>query len=328
MRALAIIGVVIIHTSTRYAQEGTWEMTAAVYVSTLVRPSIAIFLFLAGYLLHVRHFDGNALSKKAKRVIVPYLLFSFLALAVQYRGGLGGYVSGSPGSFALDLLLGRAWGIYYFVFVILSLYGIAFLALRFSWVTRSLGRVVALLLVINLAHQLWFDDAVVALGCTVEAGVLEYQMRTPLLWAVFFFAGMWVRSSDGATKLLSKRSLVVLAWISVAAAQAAFYFSGVVNTDGYHSGVGTLFSVTTIGLLWRTWPVRAWVQRLSEISYYLFLSHIFLLEALDFWARRSGVELELWWMPVTTVGCVVVPWLLLSLLQRVTGDRTRWLLGA
>jgi len=70
-RALAIIGVVMIHTTPA----GEWQMLCRPFINF----SVATFLFLSGYLTKTKNEDWGAFMKKRiVRVIVPYLIWSFL----------------------------------------------------------------------------------------------------------------------------------------------------------------------------------------------------------------------------------------------------------
>ena len=328
MRALAIIGVVIIHTSTRYGEDGTTMMSAAVYLSTLVRPSIAIFLLIAGYLIDLEKFSGATLKRKLVRVGVPYLLFSALAILAQYRAGVGEQLTNNPTDVLMDLILGRAWGIYYFVFVIVSMYLMAYLLSRSAWLKDKLGAIVVILFLLNLAHQLWAKDVLSAGGWPQALWLDDYMMRSPLIWSVFFFAGLWIRRAEKEDRLLDRRAMVWALWLTVLIAQGVLYWGEITSVDGYHSWVGTLFSVATILILWRSWPPSPKVRALSEVSNYLFLSHIFVLQAIDTVAQKMSVALGFWFMPIATILCVALPWLALWLSRQAFGQKTRLILGA
>src|SRR3972149_10022559 len=73
MRAVAIMGVLVIHSVGRYRHTDL-DLVVAGWLGLFCRPCIAVFLFVSGYLFN-EHPDARYLARRLKRVLVPYLVF-------------------------------------------------------------------------------------------------------------------------------------------------------------------------------------------------------------------------------------------------------------
>ena len=81
LRAVAILFVLIMHSAIRYVPE-TEDLFAGHVFRLLARPGVATFLFVSGALF-LDSYDVTYLTRRIKRVIVPYFVFSVLALALR-----------------------------------------------------------------------------------------------------------------------------------------------------------------------------------------------------------------------------------------------------
>jgi len=91
IRGLAIIMVLIIHSSTVYA-DNALEKNIGHWLAKNARPCMAIFLFLAGYFFYKPAPNVTFLWSRFKRIIIPYLIFSSLVYLYSYRSGVFHYI--------------------------------------------------------------------------------------------------------------------------------------------------------------------------------------------------------------------------------------------
>ena len=82
LRAVAIVAVVMIHTCP------TGEMQ--IYIRPFINFGVATFLFLSGYLTDVSRIKTRYFYKKRiSRVLIPYMIWSFLYTTVGFFGDGG-----------------------------------------------------------------------------------------------------------------------------------------------------------------------------------------------------------------------------------------------
>jgi peptidoglycan/LPS O-acetylase OafA/YrhL len=88
-RGLAILGVVIIHTSSLYQSQ--FQSNVLTIINVITKYSVPLFIIISGF-LHQSIFDKNEnkielycrfVCKRLKRLIVPYLSFSILYIFVR-----------------------------------------------------------------------------------------------------------------------------------------------------------------------------------------------------------------------------------------------------
>ena len=181
LRALAIIGVIIIHSSTRYAHPGG-EYLIGGWFSTFTRPCIAIFLFISGFLLAGRVFNGPELIKRFKRVLWPYLVFSALALLYSFKFSIIQTLVNAPWRIIAKIIIGDAFGVYYFVFVICCIYVLYFVLVR-----NNVSIVHSLIFfgIILFVHNAYFSKAISQFGWQNTKATELYTYRY-VFWPFFF----------------------------------------------------------------------------------------------------------------------------------------------
>lgn len=336
LRAIAIIFVLIIHSTNRYGVTHT-ELLIANWFALFTRPTIAIFLFIAGYLIKIDAFGTRQLSRRLVRVLVPYAIFSLLALLYDtigfYQVSLEAWML-ELGDFALDFMVANTMSIYYFVFVIISMYLMAFLILRVGFLRARLRSITIILVVLNVLHALFFEPIVQYFQLSDSQLLFIYFYRSPLIWSAFFFLGILFRQYDGQKIVDQYRTHIWALFSGVFILYNILYFTlfqhsfiGRTADLGYNSIIGTVYSLITVFFLLTFNFQHKAIDFLSRISYFLYLSHIFFVYILQTLIFRLDLYRGFWAILVSLAISFVGPIVLYFIMKRMLGKRTQFLLG-
>ena len=265
-------------------------------MNTFTRPCIAIFIFLAGYLFKQRNLDLDYLFRKYQRVLVPYLFFALLTIVERGRTGTIGYVSSHLEDILFGIVTGGIRGIYYYIFVIVILYTLAFVVLKNQWLNARIVPITIGLFVLNLLHGAYYGSIAKALAL-VDLGtgsVPFYHDRFLFYWPFFMFLGILFKRYNWQAIIESRKNTVIWSWIAVFLAYNLLFFLKVDNIYGYNSVIGTFYSIATIAFLLLPNFQHSLVTFLSHISYSIYLIHYFFLSFLNELEADLGLELPLW----------------------------------
>ena len=327
LKSISIVCVVVIHSV--HGAVTPAERFLATLVDTLTRPCIAIFLFVAGYLFHSAAIVDR-LKKTIVRIVLPYSVFFALALIYEKKGGTLDYILGEPLKVVFRFVTGSIT-IYYFPFVILtaSVCVAAILLLRVG--ATGVWILTAALLAVNLLHAAYLDDFARSLGPQAERLELFYIYRSPA-WLFYFVLGMaarmhrWPLETVSSAKWLSRVPffLTVSAYVGL----ILLVPEETAGVMAYNSVIGTCYSVSAILFLasFRV-EARGW-SFLAERTYFLYLSHILVVNSLRDLAAQSGIAVPFWFSCVTLIVAIAVPLSVLALLKPLLRDRSRLLIGA
>ena len=128
LKAVSITAVVAIHAiGTGFAPDtGMGKM-----IGDITRFAVPGLLFASGFLFDKKRLPALPLTRKLLlRIIPPYLFCSVLIMLLNLPGSSWAPGHGSVKEFGYHLLWGSSVGIYYFVFVITYLYGMALVLRR------------------------------------------------------------------------------------------------------------------------------------------------------------------------------------------------------
>ena len=269
LRALAIIGVLVIHSAERYAHSEI-EGTIGGWFALVARPCIAVFLFVSGVLFKTNQ-DVSYLKHRIKRVIYPYLFFSMFALT--YKAIFTNFAD-SINVVLLKILTAGTFNIYFFVFVIVCMYIIIFILDKSGILERYITSLFLLSLMINLLHAAYFKQIFEFLDIK-DKWKDYYYLRTLLIWSPYYFFGIYYRSFKLEKAILENTILIRVVWVSTFVFYSFLHLVHIDNIGGYDSVMGTIYSLTTI-LFLLTFSVRnKAIYFISKISYSMYLSHIF-----------------------------------------------------
>lgn len=325
LRAVAIIAVIIIHTFSR-VETSSLEIAIAGWLRTITRPTIAIFLFVSGMLFSKYHPKIQSLVKRYKRILIPYTLFSICYLIVVHGSSVIDYVIHNPLRIAAFYSIGQIAGQYYFVFVILYIYLMAYFVLNTPRLNRHLVTITVIFCLLNLFQGAYFDLMIQNISFSNEHIPSVFVYRSPLYWPVFFFLGMCVQRFSLDAWILQYKYSVRIVWLVTFIVYTVLFLANIEAIDGYNSIIGTLYSFATIFALFTLDWQHHIITFLSRISYYLYLCHIVILELLQLILAPQTFSLGtacLYFMVA-----LFVPLALYFFLKSILRDKTYVLLGA
>ncbi|MBP1686977.1 MAG: Acyltransferase family [Deltaproteobacteria bacterium] len=272
LKASGIIVVIWIHA---FQEFGTTEALIIRRLAFLTRFAVPAFFFASGFL----YASGRPLplqefvTRRLVRLLVPYLVASLLALGFRHFI-FSEQITGRQAAF--ELAIGAAWGVYYFVPLLLGATIVGQGIFRF----RSLAW--------PLFALFW------VLGLLSEMSIIAFdgffwQIRSPFLWWGYFFAG-WVVAPHFATleQLTAlRRRRIGIAALAVAVTVFLCYVLALQSSwspqmaalgyVGIYSIIGGLFMLT---LGSSAMPAVRW---LSEATYPIYLYHYFIIAAVHHW---------------------------------------------
>lgn len=314
MRAIAIILVLLIHSSTRYLDSGTAGMQIALIISTLSRPCIAIFLFLAGYLYEPKTNQTGYFFNKFKRVLFPYLAVSFFAIWYTYKGVPIDSIWQNKLVILRDIVFGNTTGIYYFVFLILVIYLLYYIYLRI-FKTKYIEWVLMFFLIVNILHGFLSDSISNALSIDLQTYVF-YLYRSPLVWIVFFLFGVVVRKKREAVEeqIGKNKRITWLIFVSMVLFVSVLILNGE-SINMYNTLIGTLFSLATIAFLYIIRFRRSKIiEAISKSSYLIYLTHIFVVYL--FYDITQNLPRSLLLAFISFVLSFIIPFVLVNLASK------------
>ena len=270
MKAISILVVVYIHSERWGIQNSLIQAFSAV-----TRFAVPTFLFVSGLLLsRPEPIPFSELARRLQRIGPPYLVASLVAFL------FGWVVFGerlSIGEMGLRLAVGGASTIYYFIPILVAAIAIA---VSLSGHPRALavlgvGLIVATLLVES--GYLMRDDY-------GRRGLYFWELRNPLRWWGYFFAGWLSRPGCAALLDLSRSRRVGLGVAALLFPAFTFLYTLRASEGSRGLVPGTLVLLNNYGtilamlLLGSLAPERRSVRWLSGATYPLYLYHFFVVQ--------------------------------------------------
>jgi len=191
------------------------------------------------------------------------------------------------------ILTAGTFNIYFFVFVIISIYVIVFMLDKVGILKKYITALFLISLVINLLHASYLKQICDFLDIK-DKWKDYYYLRSLLIWLPYYLFGIYYRSFKLEKIILENKILIRIVWVSTLVFYSLIHFIQISNIDGYNSVIGTIYSLATI-LFLLTFNVRSKaIYFISKISYFMYLSHIFFVYTLRDFARISAIELPFW----------------------------------
>jgi surface polysaccharide O-acyltransferase-like enzyme len=310
LKACAIVTVVFIH-----ACGTSFGMAAVPVEAFLTWWAVPAFFFASGFL----HFRDTSISRALlrrwmRRLLVPYLVASVLALAVQvsWPGGL------TLGQAPFALLTGSAWGIYYYVPVLAgALLAVPLLARA----PRLAAPCFAVFWVTGLLTHMGLDPVTRTVG-------IFWTLRSPLNWWGYLLAG-WIaarhraaihRTSPRGARCVGIAALAACAGIVVVHRSFAPWDVRIGGVMPYLTNYCLIGAIVALARDVR--PGRL-AMFLSENTYPIYLYHFFFTLAVRQRAAAIGPAVG----AVALAAGVVGPLVILFIGRRLLGERARLLLG-
>ena len=343
LKTAGIVAVVVIHSLRDFWNP---DFTASeLWIGQMMRFGVPAFLAVSGFLYAASAgspASGSSIGPRLQRILIPYLVASCGAIALGlWQGQLSappGYLvealigsTGDPSSsahtaanIALDLLLGNAFGPYYYVLVI------TFFVLLSPWMATLRPRALTALLLLALALQIVFE------GGFWYWNDFFWHVRNPLLWGGYFVTGWWLRiHSNSITRAVQQfRGVFVLgavALVSGCATLLAFESTGtlphaVIQLTAWVGVYAILFLLLIVA--WGRNTRSIWLARVSDLTYTIYLFHLFVLYPL----RKSIGGYSEGFDPGILLGIAAasfaLPFFIALGLRSLFGERTRTWIGA
>jgi peptidoglycan/LPS O-acetylase OafA/YrhL len=325
IRAIAIIFVLIIHSAHECVYTDQQELIAG-WFSTVTRPAIAMFLFISGYFFK-EYPSFSYLLTRYKRVLIPYLFFSFLAILYQQRIiYVFNYVVSDWDTLFINLLIGYTWGVYWFIPLIIFVYSMAFLVLHFRF-GQNLLLLTLVLFVINLLHSAYYVPLIQSCGIEDNKLIWYYSYRFFISWPFFFFLGLLFRKYNIEKAITDYSGVIIFLWIATFLVVNALYFTGV-GLDMYNSVIGTIYSLATICLILLINLENRVITFISKISYLIYLAHYFFVTGFKAAEGILGIQWPFWFWLISFFVSLIGPMILYFLAKKILREKSSLVVGA
>jgi len=332
VKGVAIIAVILIHSSdsARLYGDDSIEAMAGVLVRQFVNFAVPLFIALSGYFAVTQTGDSRVLvyyKKRFLRILLPYVLWSMLAISLKDYTRFF-----MPMDVAVDLLLGRAVSVYYFIPVLLQLVVITPFLIRL----RSRNLILFTLL-------LFVPTICVSYYCRVVSpcvwGDFPYSALPCSIWIPFYSLGIIARRHESLFEnVLRHKSKLVLVALYVtffACFYESFYYLVEENRNIATSQIklsNFLFSGVLCGLIFgikgRFEVKQGWLSEVGGMSYGIYLSHMFVLPVMRLLVNFVGVrEGNLAYILLTAFFTLFAVFYLMKAAKRLLGSRSTLALG-
>ena len=294
MRVIAILAVVLIHTSTRILEVTHYDLNTFgfdLFLNQISRFAVPLFFLISGFALELSfNSHGSYLiffKKRISKILVPYLFWSTIFyLFIYTKHGEDFLHALIDGSSSYQLYFIPALLIFYFLFPLVHKF---YKLLSNKWVFITLGIIELLLL-----RQDYY----------IKALPINYSIRIALLNFFVFLVGIIAsRNINFILKLGNKLKLLLVPLI--------IYFGFYI----FNEGKAMYFKIWNIDAIYSQWRVSILIytlllavflyyiftkmsfkifHTLSNLSFFVFFVHTFILELI--WKLVLGYNLLNPWL--------------------------------
>lgn len=317
LKAGGIVTIVLIH-----VMRPPWDPNLSgleQWLGHVTRFGVPAFLFASGFLYASAKPSPIATSwRRLRRILLPYAVASLAAHAL----GATDHASLQPQILLRDLALGSAFGPFYYVFVITGLVLVSPLFERLS------AKALLSLLLASLVAQ-----------CAVDVFNLwpmhlRWHIRSPALWWSYYLAG-WCLCLHGdrlRAFAAEHRAPLLLATATLALACLALANGDESSHRIQVRGSAWIGIWAVLASVWlasmRASGSPAWLARVSDATYAIFLYHLFFVLPLRQALPLPPEAVALVPLLVPWIVGLVVPAALAMLARRLLGERSRLVFGA
>lgn len=280
MRAIAILAVVMIHTSSRALESVHFDLNGnlfALFLNQFSRFTVPLFFLISGFVLEL-NYDEKAgfweyLKKRFNRILIPYLFWGSIYYFLVY--------STNPDTFLTAILTGSASYQLYFIPALLVFYVLFPLLHKMyryisnGWILSFLGTVEILIL-----FQEYYLKKI----------HIEYSLAVVFFNFLVFFIGMIAsRNYQKLFNIFGRIKYYLLGGTSVLSAyifwEGWHYYYKTWNIDSFYSSwrpsvlIYTLFfSAITFYFFEKTRFAERFFKTASKLSFFVFFAHVIILE--------------------------------------------------
>ncbi len=305
LRILAILGVVLIHTTTKTIQASNNDLQAipfTLFLNQVFRFAVPLFFMISGFILELNyHLNGNFLvylKKRISRIFLPFVFWSGIYyFFVFFQGRNPNFLNSLfKGDASYQLYFIPALLIFYLIFPLLHKY---FKIIGNSWVLAFLF--VVQLILLHYDYQ-------------TPLTLLAYPLRISLLNYFLFIFGIFIAKHYASFITFLNKWKIVLFFGSIIFAFIVFFegFNGYLSTHNYLTFYSQwrpsvlLYTLFLGGSLYWVFDKKLFnsdlVKTLSKLSFFVFFVHVVIIEI--FWELIGEKYFQLhftqnfWWDPV------------------------------
>lgn len=280
IRVLAILAVVLIHTTTRTLEASKFNLMGfplTIFLNQIARFAVPIFFLISGFVLEISSTDNlsylSFLKKRLSRIFIPYVFWSAIYYLLIYTQ--------NHENFLLVLLKGDASYQLYFIPTLFIFYLIFPLLHRiYNFISNKWLFVFLFISQIFLLYRDYFVEEFRFAG-PIHIAILAYFV---------FIAGMVAaRHIDAIKRFVNKWKFVLIPAVIVSGififAEGLTRFLKTGNFLSYYSQwrPSTLIYTILLGLvLFYLFEIKTfqfkYVEKLSRLSFLVFLIHVIVLE--------------------------------------------------
>jgi surface polysaccharide O-acyltransferase-like enzyme len=281
LRTFAILAVVLIHTTTRTLEAAKFNLSdfpVSIFLNQIVRFAVPLFFMISGFVLET-NFDGKSgylsfIKKRFSRIFIPFVFWSVVYYLFVYNQ--------NHDNFLRVILTGNASYQLYFIPTLCIFYlAFPFLHKIYTIVSNKLFLIILVVSQVFLLYQDYF--------------VKEFRFDDPIHIAIlayfFFIAGIIAaRNKDVINSFVHKWRYLLLPGMFIAGIYVFWEgFSRYLSTGNYLSFYSqwrpsvliytVLIGLISFHLFEKTNLQFSLVEKLSRLSFLVFLIHVIVLEA-------------------------------------------------
>lgn len=291
LRLISILGVILIHTTTRSLELVHLNITLlplTFFFNQISRFAVPLFFLISGFTCELS-FNKNRFTK----IIIPYLFWSFIYYYFIYTRHSGSFISGLfDGSASYQLYFIPSLLILYILFPILHL--------LYNFFTRKIIFISLALIQIYLLYTTYF----------LHPLPLYYPINIAVLNLFVFLFGMWSSHHQLQIINFSTRfkplliSTIVILSIYIAREGWNNYLNSF-NFQAFYTQWRVSIFFYTLGifiLIFNLLKNSRYLFPLSKLSFFVFFIHVWVLEKLTPYFGRSGFWL---FVSVTAISFII-----------------------
>ncbi len=303
LRALAIIGVLLIHVSAQVLlSKNGMDNSIALFINQVSRFAVPVFLILSGWGLTMSNSLKNGyllfLKKQILKIIVLYIIWNVIYYIATVH-------SFNILKFIKSFILGSTYYHLYFVPLIIVFYLIYPFILKIG--KSNLG--LLFMLVVTIFSQ--------EIAMITGSGMLN-DNRNIFNWIFFFTLGSWLAHDyDSKVEKLRKFRLPIIVLFITTLAAVFFESYFLIDKVGIKMAIAStrpsiillsvLFLAIFLGIKWENSFFIQPLLNLATIAYGVYLSHALFLAVFNKVFMKLGFSMEsILYMPVAFIFVLVV----------------------
>jgi len=182
--------------------------------------------------------------------------------------------------------------------------------------------------IMNLLHGVYYPDISSKLTSFASMHVITelYTLRLPFSWPFYFFAGMLFRQYNLINVIKEMKNSIFLNWTFLFLIYNGLIFLNYHYID-YCSVIETLYSLAIIMVLLLFSPTNKYLSLIGQMSYTIYLSHLFFVFGLRNLSWRIDINWPYWFTAVSFMLSLLGPVCLCLFGKKILGDKSKLFIG-